>query len=113
MPFRNFAWSIAWPNTGPAGCWGAGTTCSFRLPLLKKKTLRSSETPADKRRFMLMMKRISMLAVLGIGFTVGARAAITVSLGTLAPEGTTYHRTLLELREAWRKAPGGGVNLRI
>ncbi len=37
----------------------------------------------------------------------------TVTLGTLAPEGTSYHRMLLELREKWRKAPGGGVNLRI
>ncbi len=42
-----------------------------------------------------------------------APAATTITLGTLAPEGTTYHRTLLELREAWRKAPGGGVNMRI
>src|SRR5437868_1854842 len=42
-----------------------------------------------------------------------ARGATTITLGTLAPEGTTYHRSLLELREAWRKAPGGGVNLRI
>jgi TRAP-type C4-dicarboxylate transport system substrate-binding protein len=62
---------------------------------------------------MQMMKRIFMLATLGIGLTGGARAATTISLGTLAPEGTTYHRTLLELREAWRKAPGGGVNMKI
>ena len=40
-------------------------------------------------------------------------APVTVTLGTLAPEGTSYHRMLLELREKWRKAPGGGVNLRI
>ena len=38
---------------------------------------------------------------------------MTISLGTLAPEGTSYHRMLLEMREKWRKAPGGGVNLRI
>jgi len=40
-------------------------------------------------------------------------APVSVTLGTLAPEGTSYHRMLLELREKWRKAPGGGVNLRI
>jgi len=62
---------------------------------------------------MQMMKRIFMLVTLGMGFTGGALAAPTVSLGTLAPEGTTYHRTLLELRESWRKAPGGGINLKI
>ena len=38
---------------------------------------------------------------------------MSISLGTLAPEGTSYHRMLLEMREKWRKAPGGGVNLRI
>ena len=42
-----------------------------------------------------------------------AFAAPTVSLGTLAPDGTSYHKSLLELRDQWRKAPGGGVNLRI
>jgi TRAP-type C4-dicarboxylate transport system substrate-binding protein len=36
-----------------------------------------------------------------------------VSLGTLAPERTSYHRSLLQMREKWRKAPGGGVRLRI
>jgi TRAP-type C4-dicarboxylate transport system substrate-binding protein len=45
---------------------------------------------------------------------VAAEAAPrTVTLGTLAPDGTSYHRMLLEMREKWRKAPGGGVNLRI
>jgi TRAP-type C4-dicarboxylate transport system substrate-binding protein len=44
----------------------------------------------------------------------GALAApMTVTLGTLAPEGTSYHRSLLEMREHWRKAPGGGVNVRL
>ena len=38
---------------------------------------------------------------------------MTVTLGTLAPDGTSYHRMLLEMREKWRKAPGGGVNLRV
>ena len=42
-----------------------------------------------------------------------APAATTLSLGTLAPEGTSYHKSLLEMREKWRKAPAGGVNLRI
>ncbi len=40
-------------------------------------------------------------------------APVNATLGTLAPEGTSYHKMLLELREKWRKAPGGGVNLRI
>ena len=40
-------------------------------------------------------------------------APMNITLGTLAPDGTSYHRMLLEMREKWRKAPGGGVNLRI
>jgi TRAP-type transport system periplasmic protein len=52
-------------------------------------------------------------ALFGIFFAFLAEAAPTVTLGTLAPDGTTYHRSLLELREQWRKAPGGGVNMRI
>jgi TRAP-type C4-dicarboxylate transport system substrate-binding protein len=62
---------------------------------------------------MQMMKRLFLTGALALLCADTARAASTVVLGTLAPEGTTYHRTLLELREAWRKTPGGGVNLRI
>jgi len=40
-------------------------------------------------------------------------APMNVTLGTLAPEGTSYHRSLLEMREQWRKAPAGGVNLHV
>ena len=60
-----------------------------------------------------MMKRIFFCGALATLLVAAAPAATTITLGTLAPEGTTYHRTLLELRETWRKAPGGGVNLRI
>jgi len=51
-----------------------------------------------------------LAALLFLLAALPAPAAITVTLGTLAPEGTTYHRSLLELREAWR---GAGVNLRL
>jgi TRAP-type C4-dicarboxylate transport system substrate-binding protein len=40
-------------------------------------------------------------------------AAPVISIGTLAPEGTSYHRSLLAMRDKWAKAPGGGVRLRI
>src|SRR5689334_9979439 len=45
--------------------------------------------------------------------TSSQAAAPLVTIGTLAPEGTSYHRSLLEMREKWAKAPGGGVRLRI
>lgn len=48
------------------------------------------------------------------GAATTARAATTtLTLGTLAPEGTSYHKTLLEMRDKWRAASGGAVNLRI
>ena len=55
---------------------------------------------------------VAPLALWGIFMALLAQAAPTVTLGTLAPDGTTYHRSLMELREQWRKAPGGGVNIR-
>ena len=53
------------------------------------------------------------LGVLTLLSNTASAAPVNATLGTLAPEGTSYHRMLLELREKWRKAPGGGVNLRI
>ncbi len=40
-------------------------------------------------------------------------APVNVTIGTLAPDGTSYHKMLLEVREKWRKAPAGGVNMRV
>ena len=55
-----------------------------------------------------------LFPILAAMASLAAQAApMTVTLGTLAPDGTSYHRMLLEMREKWRKAPGGGVNLRI
>jgi len=36
-----------------------------------------------------------------------------VKLATAAPDGSSWHQILKEMGEKWRKAPGGGVNLRI
>ena len=55
---------------------------------------------------------LALLAFAGVFVSQGFAAA-SLSLGTLAPDGTSYHRSLLEMREKWRKAPGGGVNVRI
>jgi TRAP-type transport system periplasmic protein len=39
--------------------------------------------------------------------------AHTLKMGTLAPEGSSWHLILKDMGEEWRNAPGGGVGLRI
>jgi TRAP-type C4-dicarboxylate transport system substrate-binding protein len=40
-------------------------------------------------------------------------AALRIKLATLAPTGTSYHKSLLALREAWKKTSKGTVDLII
>ena len=52
-----------------------------------------------------------MLAILLVLFHVSAMAAddVRIRLGTLAPRGTSWHRTLLEMGEKWRAGQGAGA----
>lgn len=45
--------------------------------------------------------------------TLAANAAppLKIKLATLAPTGSTYHKSLLALRESWKKTSNGGVDL--
>lgn len=43
----------------------------------------------------------------------GNAAPIRIRLGTLAPQGSSYHRILLEMGETWRSATNGRVQLTI
>jgi len=47
-----------------------------------------------------------------VGSTAWAREK-SLKLATLAPKGTSYHQMLMEMREQWREAPGGGAKLTI
>src|SRR5439155_885115 len=38
---------------------------------------------------------------------------VRINLGTLAPRGSTYHRSLQVLAEKWKQAPAGGARLVI
>lgn len=59
-----------------------------------------------------MKKIILLVAALTVAF--GAVAASTrVKLGTLAPVGTSYHKTLMTMGETWRKDSAGAVDLNI
>ena len=53
------------------------------------------------------------LLTLAAGPVGGAERGIRINLGTLAPRGSVYHKSLQAMAEAWRQAPGGGVRLVI
>ena len=59
------------------------------------------------RRFTLA----ALLAVLGAAALTSATAAEKIKLATLAPTGSTYQKSLLAMKDAWRKASNGGVDL--
>ena len=61
------------------------------------------------------MKRIlaTLLAVsVLMGFALPAPAQ-TIKLGTLAPEGSPWHKIIRDMAEAWKKASGGKIKVRI
>ena len=59
------------------------------------------------------MKKIILLTV-ALAVAFGAAAASTrVKLGTLAPVGASYHKSLMKMAEAWRKDSNGDVNMVI
>ena len=51
------------------------------------------------------------LTVLVLMAGLPAQAAQRIKLGTLAPTGSSYHKSLLTMRDAWRKASDGQVDL--
>ncbi|MEO8429480.1 MAG: TRAP transporter substrate-binding protein DctP, partial [Verrucomicrobiota bacterium] len=57
------------------------------------------------------------LLMLGLSVVnINLRAAdkpINIRLGTLAPRGTSYHKSLMVMGEKWRQAAGGAVRLTI
>jgi TRAP-type C4-dicarboxylate transport system substrate-binding protein len=54
------------------------------------------------------------LALAALLVAAGVQAAPTkVKLGTLAPRGSSYHQSLQQMAEAWKKATGGEVQVTI
>lgn len=60
--------------------------------------------------------RWGILAGVGAAVAVaipGAEAATRLKLGTLAPVGTSYHKSLMAMGESWRKDSAGAVELNV
>lgn len=61
------------------------------------------------------MKRALVSLILAAVTAPGvlAEPSVTVKMGTLAPEGSSWHQILKAMGEKWAHAEGGGVTLRI
>ena len=57
---------------------------------------------------MLLIRKMLLAAALLVCVSVQAQESAKVRLGTLAPRGTSWHKSLLEMGEKWRAAQGPG-----
>ncbi|MBI2461200.1 MAG: TRAP transporter substrate-binding protein DctP, partial [Candidatus Rokubacteria bacterium] len=62
------------------------------------------------------MKRILMGVLVATGLLLAAPVharTLTIKLGTLAPEGSSFYRLIRDMAEAWQEASGGRIRVRI
>jgi TRAP-type C4-dicarboxylate transport system substrate-binding protein len=59
------------------------------------------------------VKKLLVAAALALAASAASAQEVTVKLGTLAPNGSTWHKLLQEMAERWGKESGGKVKLRI
>ncbi len=59
------------------------------------------------------MRKLALAAALVLAAPLASAQVVTVKLGTLAPNGSTWHNLLKEMGERWAEASGGKVKLRI
>ena len=67
----------------------------------------------NNRRSRTSGKVILALALLAIGLCSSASAQTRIRLATLIPSGTSYHHSLQEMGEKWKKTTNGAVALTI
>jgi TRAP-type C4-dicarboxylate transport system substrate-binding protein len=58
-------------------------------------------------------KAVALALILSTGLFLSPAFALTVKLGTVAPEGSPWHDALQEMGAAWQEISGGEVKLRI
>jgi TRAP-type C4-dicarboxylate transport system substrate-binding protein len=59
------------------------------------------------------VKKLLLAAVVAALATTARAQPVTLKLGTLAPQGSTWHDLLREMGQKWEQASGGNVKLRI
>jgi TRAP-type C4-dicarboxylate transport system substrate-binding protein len=71
------------------------------------------QEPRALRRFAFRLCVLSVVLWAAPLQAASPAASVTLKMGTLAPEGSSWHLILKDMGEAWRAAPGGGVALKI
>jgi TRAP-type C4-dicarboxylate transport system substrate-binding protein len=59
------------------------------------------------------VKKLALAALLAALAPVAAPAQVTIKLGTLAPQGSTWHELLKDMAQRWEQTSNGQVKLRI
>jgi TRAP-type C4-dicarboxylate transport system substrate-binding protein len=67
----------------------------------------------DSKLWRRLAAGLTLALSLGAGGLSGAEKPINLKLGTLAPLGSSYHKSLQAMGEKWRLATGGAVRLTI
>lgn len=55
----------------------------------------------------------TLIVAMAVSASLAMAQTVTVKLGTLAPEGSTWHSLLKEMGQRWSEASGGKVKLKI
>jgi TRAP-type C4-dicarboxylate transport system substrate-binding protein len=67
----------------------------------------------DRVRAKGAARAAALVLGLAAAGAAGAEKAPLLKVGTLVPEGSSWHTILKEMGEKWKQAPGGGVQLRL
>ncbi len=65
------------------------------------------------RSAIAVMIAFGTIAVVGAPRIVWAMDPVIIRLGTLAPSGSSFDQALKEMRDKWRSASGGAIDLKI
>jgi TRAP-type transport system periplasmic protein len=60
-----------------------------------------------------VIRKFALAVALAAAAPLASAQEVTIKLGTLAPQGSTWHNLLKEMGERWSEASGGKVKLRI
>lgn len=83
----------------------------FRIPFLVQSASRSARKDRGGP-LGVRLAAVFVLPFLALAAPAGD-APPRIKLATLVPRGSSYHQSLVEMGEAWKKAPGGGATLTV